>query len=65
MFNTWSCLCWLFFFQIQIEDTIDFDETIHLERGQNLFEIHVQKASNFLKQYQYMHMFFICSHLKI
>ncbi|XP_048736763.2 protein fantom-like isoform X2 [Ostrea edulis] len=28
-----------------IEDTIDFDETIHLERGQNLFEIHVQKVS--------------------
>ncbi|XP_062566792.1 protein fantom-like [Saccostrea cucullata] len=28
-----------------LEDTIDFDETIHLERGQNLFEIHVQKVS--------------------
>ncbi|XP_069113817.1 protein fantom-like isoform X2 [Argopecten irradians] len=28
------------------EDAIaDFDETIHLERGQNLFEIHVQKVS--------------------
>ncbi|XP_022337426.2 protein fantom-like isoform X1 [Crassostrea virginica] len=28
-----------------IEETIDFDETIHLERGQNLFEIHIQKVS--------------------
>ena len=29
----------------QIEDaTLDFDETIHLERGQNLFEIHVHKV---------------------
>lgn len=36
------------FISNQIEDTIDFDETIHLERGQNLFEIHVQKARNFL-----------------
>lgn len=35
------------FISNQIEDTIDFDETIHLERGQNLFEIHVQKARKF------------------
>ncbi|XP_071176938.1 protein fantom-like isoform X9 [Mytilus edulis] len=27
------------------EPTLDFDETIHLERGQNLFEIHIQKIS--------------------
>lgn len=27
------------------EPTVDFDETIHLERGQNLFEIHVHKVS--------------------
>ena len=27
------------------EDTIQFDETIHLERGQNLFEIHVSKVT--------------------
>lgn len=24
---------------------MDFDETIHLERGQNLFEIHISKVS--------------------
>ncbi|XP_067651381.1 protein fantom-like isoform X3 [Haliotis asinina] len=27
------------------ESTIDFDETIHLERGQNLFEIHISKVN--------------------
>ncbi|XP_076110467.1 protein fantom-like isoform X7 [Mytilus galloprovincialis] len=27
------------------EPTLDFDETIHLERGQNLFEIHIQMIS--------------------
>ncbi|XP_052059743.1 protein fantom-like isoform X6 [Mytilus californianus] len=27
------------------EPTLDFDETIHLERGQNLFEIHIHKIS--------------------
>ncbi|KAL4234620.1 Protein fantom [Mactra antiquata] len=27
------------------DDTIQFDETIHLERGQNLFEIHVTKVN--------------------
>ena len=27
------------------EPTVDFDETIHLERGQNLFEIHVHKVN--------------------
>ncbi|XP_053402324.1 protein fantom-like isoform X7 [Mercenaria mercenaria] len=27
------------------EDVIQFDETIHLERGQNLFEIHVTKVT--------------------
>lgn len=27
------------------EDTIQFDETIHLERGQNLFEIHITKVT--------------------
>lgn len=32
----------------QIEDIIDFDEIIYLERGQNLFEIYVQKVRNFL-----------------
>lgn len=31
----------------QIEDIIDFDEIIYLERGQNLFEIYVQKVRNF------------------
>ena len=29
---------------LQEEDTIQFDETIHLERGQNLFEIHITKV---------------------
>uniref|UniRef100_K1QMS1 Protein fantom n=1 Tax=Magallana gigas TaxID=29159 RepID=K1QMS1_MAGGI len=32
-----------------IEDTIDFDETIHLERGQNLFEIHVSLSPEAIK----------------
>ncbi|XP_046328976.2 protein fantom-like isoform X5 [Haliotis rufescens] len=27
------------------DSTIEFDETIHLERGQNLFEIHINKVS--------------------
>ncbi|CAC5421683.1 RPGRIP1L [Mytilus coruscus] len=27
------------------EPSLDFDETIHLERGQNLFEIHIHKIS--------------------
>ncbi|XP_046557106.1 protein fantom-like isoform X4 [Haliotis rubra] len=27
------------------ESTIEFDETIHLERGQNLFEIHINKVN--------------------
>lgn len=39
------CENYIFFVFTQIEETIDFDETIHLERGQNLFEIHIQKVS--------------------
>lgn len=54
------------FISNQIEDTIDFDETIHLERGQNLFEIHVQKARNFLDNTALCwHFFFIWSQLNI
>ena len=29
----------------QDDDMVQFDETIHLERGQNLFEIHVTRLS--------------------
>lgn len=53
------------FISNQIEDTIDFDETIHLERGQNLFEIHVQKARNFLDNTALCRHFFIWSQLNI
>lgn len=44
-FKVMICENYIFFVFTQIEETIDFDETIHLERGQNLFEIHIQKVS--------------------
>ena len=31
--------------RVQMESTVDLEETLQLERGQNLFEIHIQKVS--------------------
>ena len=37
-------VCERYFFFVQVESTLDLEETLQLERGQNLFEIHIQKV---------------------
>ena len=41
----WSWLCGAGVIDVQVESSMDLEETLQLERGQNLFEIHIQKVS--------------------